>query len=425
MFFPFDHSSLKNNCDSTTFVIQGKSEKRIRAIQGIPILFTLNQKRMKNSCSFCCRESASVKCGGKCNQSYYCNQECANKDWTQHKEHCSLIGVNGNDDNDDWLSVKEQRRLELSDLRIRQLMELAEREGIEVRDRGRQVEWLKKLPRKEEIVNRILIALEERGQLDTAYVSPVKLITGPYRDIISNIVRNGEVATLLTLLTASSELKRIEDANPLLFWKEAFHLYFPEYAVTFVPEFVKALHQRGENTYRKLCLLLNWAHRRVLKRYEKISDHVRLIRSDNGFTTISHVQYLGKFMSTKHFAMLNGFPHGQLMYYYTKYYDMEPGLSFDEQLYRYVNYMKIEYWSKMIPPITRIRQQEEFFGKITNMHVVNFMDLAELCEKADLFKVPGTDISETISIWSQLPNEPLIETETGKMISIGEELVVQ
>ena len=83
---------------------------------------------------------------------------------------------------------------------------------------------------------------------------------GVLKNLLLNIVNQGDVATLLKVLPIFPILQKEERADPVEFWRYAFDLYFPEYIGVF-DNFI------GNDTYRwkKLSIWLTFAHRSIIQ----------------------------------------------------------------------------------------------------------------------------------------------------------------
>lgn len=87
--------------------------------------------------------------------------------------------------------------------------------------------------------------------------------TNHLKDLFPRILENGDVATLVEFLKVLKPLKEEQDRDYGQFWKNAFEMYFPEYAID-IEETLPWLEQNKE-MYRKLCLWLTYAHNRILR----------------------------------------------------------------------------------------------------------------------------------------------------------------
>jgi len=175
------------------------------------------------------------------------------------------------------------------------------------------------------IIERIILYKKIKGLIVSEIVKLPKVIyRGPISDDVFSflVLPEIDVSGLLSLLQVDKKLQQYELDNRIVFWKNVFTKCFPEYiGINFSILWEKTLPNDNKktmydvNTWKRICIWLTWAHRRILKQFEQFeSSNLKLLRNEDGkISTISLVIYKNKIISTSVFADENGFYKGRLL----------------------------------------------------------------------------------------------------------------
>ena len=122
-------------------------------------------------------------------------------------------------------------------------------------------------------------------------------------ELFENVIKQGDAKTLLTLLSSTPSLSRLEQQNPNEFWKKAYAFFFPEYN-----NFLEYVYV---GNYRKLVLWLTWSHSRILKWISKQYKGMSLV-IENDIVDTTRVIQDGTLYTTREWATYWGFLNGRL-----------------------------------------------------------------------------------------------------------------
>lgn len=234
------------------------------------------------------------------------------------------------------------KRAELEGMTLPTLKELAAERGVETRQRSKrdQTQYIKSHVKKALMIELLIQDMLDKG--DVNYDKIIPFTGSGYRDVLQIISRSGDVGTILSFLQSDASFFRLEQQDPGRFWKDVFQMLFPEYEGLFDSYMENPLVE-----WKKLCLWLTWAHR-------------RLIRANSDFQDLNFVQIEGRrdtslirpsanesAVPTRAFALANGFYKGRLLALLYEFYMHRNEHDYTIQQARTLDALRI-YWMRNI-----------------------------------------------------------------------------